>query len=128
MICGIGIDIARNYRIKSAVMKWQSRFLDRVYTKKEIDYCMGKGEPHNCLAARFAAKEAAIKALGFFYNKSKIPFSFKDIEILADNMGRPFLEFNGKLGESVKTLPIKTTHVSLSHEQEYSVAVVILEN
>lgn len=122
MIYGIGIDIVRIERLRKAVERWGSKFLERIFTRNEIDYCYEKKEPYLSLSVRFAAKEALIKAIG-----SEIPVSFTDIEVLNYGSGRPFLKINGALESYFNEKAIKCTHLSLSHEREYGVACVVLE-
>jgi holo-[acyl-carrier protein] synthase len=122
MIYGIGIDIVRVQRIQDAVEKWGEKFLLRIYTGDEIAYCYKRKNPYNSLAARFAAKEAFIKAIS-----SGIPVSFSDIEISNSDIGQPLLRLKGRLDDFVKTNLITKVYLSLSHEQEYAVACVVLE-
>ena len=122
MIYGIGIDIVKIERMGEVVEKWGQRFLERVFTESEISYCYEKREPYLSLAVRFAAKEALIKAMG-----SAVPVSLTDIEVINVETGRPFLKVNGKLEVFFKEKLIKKAHLSLSHEHEYGVACVVLE-
>lgn len=122
MIYGIGIDLVRIDRMKDAADKWGRRFLERIFTEKEITYCYRKTEPYPSLAVRFAAKEALIKAMG----EGFIPFT--DIEITNDQDGRPSIRSKGRLEELFKERAIKRCHISLSHDKGYGIACVILEN
>jgi holo-[acyl-carrier protein] synthase len=122
MIYGIGIDIVRVQRIQDAVEKWGEKFLLRIYTNDEIAYCYKRKNPYRSLSARFAAKEAFIKAIS-----SGIPLSFSDIEISNNDTGQPLLKLKGTLDDFVKTKLIKKIYLSLSHEHEYAVACVVLE-
>ena len=122
MIYGIGIDIVRVERMRQVVDKWGDRFLKRVFTSGEISYCMGKSNPYLSLAVRFAAKEAMIKAIG-----SVIPVAFNDIEVMRINTGKPVLKVSGNLETFFRENRIRTAHVSLSHEHDYGVACVVLE-
>ena len=122
MIYGIGIDIVKIKRMRDVVEKWGQRFLERVFTESEISYCYEKREPYLSLAVRFAAKEALIKAIG-----SAVPVSLTDIEVINVETGRPFLKVNGKLEGFFKEKLIRRAHLSLSHEHEYGVACVVLE-
>ncbi|MEW6584371.1 MAG: holo-ACP synthase [Nitrospirota bacterium] len=123
MIYGIGIDIVRIARVEQAMAKWGERFLARVYTEGEIAYCNERKNPYRSLAARFAAKEAFIKAIG-----GAAPLSLTDIEVANSEKGKPFIRLEGKLAESVKKKGITRMHLSLSHEQDYAVACVVLES
>ena len=122
MIYGIGIDIVKIERMKSVVEKWGQRFLNKVFTKNEISYCYEKREPYLSLAVRFAAKEALVKAVG-----SDAPVSFKDIEVMSMDSGKPLIKVNGKLKDFFDVQSIKKAHLSLSHEHDYGVACVLLE-
>jgi holo-[acyl-carrier-protein] synthase len=122
MIYGVGIDIVKIERMKGVVEKWGQRFLNKVFTKEEISYCYDKKDPYLSLAARFAAKEALVKAIG-----SADPVSLTDIEVVNIDTGKPFIKINGKLKDFFKEKSIKRAHLSLSHEHEYGVACVVLE-
>jgi holo-[acyl-carrier protein] synthase len=122
MIYGVGIDLVKIERVKNVIEKWGKRFLERVFTEVEISYCYEKKEPYLSLAVRFAAKEALVKAIG-----SAIPVSLTDIEVINVDTGKPFLKINGRLEDFFKEKLIKKAHLSLSHEHEYGVACVVLE-
>jgi len=122
MIYGIGIDIVKIERMKKVVEKWGNRFLERVFTEGEISYCYDKKEPFLSLAVRFAAKEALIKAVG-----SIEYVSLRDIEVVNVETGKPLLKVRGKLGDFFQEQLIKNVHLSLSHEHEYGIACVVLE-
>lgn len=125
MIVGIGTDIVEIERVRNAAARWGERFLRRVFTDKEIAYCFGKKDPHPHLAARFAAKEALIKAVG-----RAVPFA--DIEVRNEPSGKPVLSFSGPAPESSGTQSTGVAadviaHLTLSHERQYAVATVVLE-
>jgi holo-[acyl-carrier protein] synthase len=122
MIYGIGIDIISTERMKEVVDKWGQKFLTRVFTENEISYCYRKRTPYLSLAVRFAAKEAFIKAIG-----SGIPVSLNDIEVINSDSGKPLLHLSNRLEYFIKINFIKKAHLSISHEHEYGVACVILE-
>lgn len=122
MIYGIGIDIVKIERLKTAVEKWGDKFLERIFTKNEIDYCYEKKNPYPSLSVRFAAKEALIKAIG-----SEIPVSMTEIHVKSHGNGRPSIEVSGRLKKFFAAKNIKYAHVSLSHEKEYGVASVVIE-
>ncbi len=118
-----GIDIVENIRIKKAVDSLGNRFLNRIFTAKEIEYCKKKKTYYECLAARFAAKEACIKA---FYQAFSMKLFFSQIEILGKE-GEPaeiFLHLNENQKKKIKK-PFKST-LSISHEKTFSTAVVII--
>ena len=122
MIYGVGIDLVKIDRMKEVVKKWGQRFLERVFTAGEISYCYEKKNPYLSLSVRFAAKEALIKAIG-----SAGPVSLTDIEVINLDTGKPFLKINGRLEVFLKEKSIRRAHLSLSHEHEYGVACVVLE-
>ena len=122
MIYGIGIDLVKVDRMKEVVEKWGRKFLSRVFTQDEISYCYRKKTPYPSLAVRFAAKEAFIKAMG-----SGVPLSFTDIEVVNRDTGKPLLRMSGRLDNFFKKNFITKAHLSLSHEHEYGVACVVLE-
>ena len=122
MIFGIGIDIVKTGRLQSAVERWGDRFLKRVYTESEIAYAYGKSNPFLSLSARFAAKEAMIKAIG-----RRTSVSLTDIEIVNTEEGIPSIRSAGELKKFFEAHQIQLAHVTLSHEAEYSVACVVLE-
>jgi holo-[acyl-carrier protein] synthase len=122
VIYGIGIDMVKIERMKGAVERWGDRFLRRVFTKNEIAYSYEKKEPFLSLSVRFAAKEAFIKAIG-----SEIPVALTDIEVMNYGSGRPFIKVKGGLGTFFEERSIRCVHLSLSHEREYGVACVVVE-
>jgi holo-[acyl-carrier protein] synthase len=122
MIYGIGIDIVKTGRIKEVIEKWGKRFLERVYTEKEIFYCYKKRSPYLSLAARFAAKEAFIKAIS-----SEMIISLNEVEVMNSDSGKPFLKLNVKLDDYLRRNMILNINLSMSHEHDYAVACVILE-
>jgi holo-[acyl-carrier protein] synthase len=122
MIYGIGIDIVKIDRMKSAVEKWGRKFLQRIFTENEIAYCYEKKEPYLSLSVRFAAKEALIKAIA-----SDTPVSLTDIEVMNYGSGRPFIKVKGNLEAFFKEKSIRCAHLSLSHEHEFGIASVVIE-
>lgn len=123
MIFGVGTDIIEVKRIKKLIEK-NTRFRDRVFTRKEIQYCEQKKNRAHSYAARFAAKEAFFKALGTGWRKG---VTFKDVEVINQSSGRPGLVLYGKSKEMAKKHHIKNIQVSLSHVSGLAHAVVILE-
>ena len=122
MIYGIGVDIVRIERMEEVILKWGNRFLEKVFTKNEIEYCYKKYSPYLSLAVRFAAKEAFIKAMG-----SGSSLSFTDIEVINTESGKPSINLNKKLEDLFNNHRIMNAHLSLSHERDYGVACVVLE-
>ena len=110
----IGIDIIEIGRIEKAITRWGERFLRRVYTGPELErYC----KKPSSLAARFAGKEAVIKALGR-------RTGWKEIEILSDPRGKPLVHLYGKAQNRANKLGLENLAISLSHSREYAVACV----
>ena len=124
MIVGTGVDITEVGRIGAAVKRFGDRFLKRIFTLAEIRYCMGKPNAAERLAARFAAKEAGMKAIGTGLRHG---VSWQDVEVLRLPGQRPVLEFHGKAAEFAARLGCKRTHLSLSHTADQAIAHVILE-
>ncbi len=114
MIKATGIDIVKIRRIKEATERWGERFLSRVFTEDELRYCLSKKSCHESLAVRFAAKEAFIKALG-----KRIDLRL--IEVKNEPSGRPYLNIKSPVANG------RRFHLSLSHDDEYAVAVVVME-
>ena len=113
----LGVDIVENKRIEESYKKYGERFLKRIYTPSEIEYCFSFKEPIPCLAARWAAKEAVIKA---FFQIFGVVLKFKQIEILGKKGYPAEVRILGKEGELLKGRKIV---ISLSHERAFSVAV-----
>ena len=114
VIVGTGIDIAEVPRVADAIKRYGQRFLNRVFTEGEMNYCESKANRTERYAARFAAKEAAMKALGTGWNHG---VRWRDVEVCRAPGGRPTIVFHGE-------------HValSLSHTTEQAIAQVILES
>lgn len=128
MVVGIGVDIADIKRIKHSLDEFGERFRNRVFTETEIAYCEQFTNPSakdERYAARFAAKEAARKALGAATPLKSL--SWQEVEIITSTEGAPQLRFYGRAAELVAGLKISRSHVSLSHSPENAVAFVILE-
>ncbi len=125
MIVGTGIDIAEVPRIRHSIERFGNRFLQRIYTPGEIRYCDAKANRVERYAARFAAKEAAMKALGTGWNHG---VRWRDCEVVRMPGGRPTMHFHGKAGEFAAKLGVKNAALSISHTAEQAIAQVILEN
>lgn len=123
MIVGIGIDIIKNNRIKALIEKYGERFLKKIYTKAEIDYCQSKKMAAVSFAARFAAKEAVLKALGTGMRNN----SWQEIEILNNNLGKPEVKLFKKTKKRAESLKVRSILLSISHEKEYSIAQIVME-
>ena len=125
MIVGTGIDIAEVPRIRESIEKFGERFLNRVFTEGEINYCRSKANFVERFAARFAAKEAAMKALGTGWNHG---VRWRDVEVVRAKGSRPTIVFHGKAAEFAARLGTKNIALSLSHTAEQAIAQVILES
>jgi holo-[acyl-carrier protein] synthase len=125
MIVGTGIDIAEVPRIRQSIARFGDRFLRRIYTAGEIRYCDSKANRVERYAARFAAKEAAMKALGTGWSRG---VRWRDCEVVRAPGGRPTITFHGKAGEHATRLGVKNAALSLSHTAEQAIAQVILES
>jgi holo-[acyl-carrier protein] synthase len=125
MIVGTGIDIAEVPRIAESISRFGDRFLRRIYTEGEIRYCESKANRVERYAARFAAKEAAMKALGTGWNHG---VRWRDVEVTRQSSGRPTMTFHGKAAEFAARLGAVYIAVSLSHTSQQAIAQVILES
>lgn len=125
MIVGTGIDIAEVPRIRQAIERFGDRFLRRIFTASEIAYCDSKANRIERYAARFAAKEAAMKALGTGWNHG---VRWQDCEVVRPRGQRPAIVFHGKAREFATRLGVKNAALSLTHTAEQAFAQVILEN
>jgi len=114
----IGVDIIEIARIERAVTRWGERFLKRIYTEKELELCRNRA---NSLATHFAAKEAAMKALGTGTVK------WREVETLSGSNGQPLIYLHGKAQEMARQVGLKRLTISLSHCQDYAIASVIGE-
>lgn len=123
MIFGSGVDIIEIKRIRTAVEKYRERFLKRVFTPDEIEYSMGNRDFYPHLAARFAAKEAVVKAMG---NGFRAPVSWRDIEVSKDIYGRPGIILHNQVKAALKAKGEPDIWVSISHTKDYAIASVIL--
>ena len=125
MIVGTGIDIAEVPRIAESIARFGSRFLNRVFTEGEIRYCDSKANRAERYAARFAAKEAAMKALGTGWSHG---VRWRDIEVRRRPGERPTIAFHGKAAEFATRLGTRNIALSLTHTEGQAFAQVILES
>ena len=114
----IGVDIIEISRIAGAIDQWGERFLHRVYTRAELETCRGQTPS---LAARFAAKEAVVKALG----TTDRGIGWKDIEVLSETSRRPRVCLHGRAREAAAELGLGELAISLSHSRDYAIAFVV---
>ena len=124
MIFGTGIDIIEIDRIKRSIRKYSNRFEQKVFTKKEVDYCNSQADPVKHFAARFSVKEAVLKCLGTGMTGG---IFWKDIEVDRQESGQPILNLYGKGKDLFDQLKLKRIHISITHEKNYAVAHAIAE-
>ncbi len=113
-----GIDVIEIERIERAVDRWGERFLKRVYTDAEVRYCRGKAQR---LAGRFAAKEATSKALGVGIRR----LSWRDIEVLPDERGKPTVRLHGRARDVAAHFELDSFEVSITHSRTDAIVVVV---
>jgi len=125
MILGSGVDIAEVPRIRESIERFGDRFLHRIFTDGEIRYCEQKATRFESYAARFAAKEAGMKALGTGWSHG---VRWRDIEVVRAKGQRPTIQFHGEAAALAAKLGTKNVALSLTHTSEQALAHVILEN
>lgn len=125
MIVGTGVDLCEVPRLREAIARHGERFKRRVFTEREIAYAERKANPFERYAARFAAKEAGMKALGTGWRGG---IAWRDFEVTNLPSGRPTLAFHGKAGEIANQLRVRNVSLSLTHTREQAMAMVILED
>lgn len=125
MIIGTGIDIAEVPRVAAAIERFGQRFLQRIFTEEEIRYCQSKQNAAERFAARFAAKEAALKAMGTGWNRG---IGWREVEVRRERGQRPTIHFNGKAAIVFEHIGAKRASLSLTHTSEQAMAIVILED
>lgn len=124
-IVGLGTDLSEINRFRRFVELKKTALLERLFTKRELNYAFEKKDPAPHLAARFAAKESCLKALGTGWRSG---INWHDIEIVHDQLGRPQLQFTGRVLEIANEKQVQVVHLSYSHERDYAVATVVLES
>ena len=121
MVLGIGIDIIEIDRIKKSIENYGDGFLNKIYTKTELDYCLSKKNKYQHFAARFAAKEAIYKAIS---TATGFSFKWKDLEIYNEKNGMPQVKLHGKLSEFLSN--DKELKITMSHSEHYVTCFAIL--
>ena len=124
MILGIGTDLAEVDRIRESIARFGDRFLNRIYTEGERAYTATKANSAERFAARFAAKEAGMKAIGTGWRHG---VTWKDFEVVNEPSGRPTLRLSGVASQIAEKLGAKRISLSLTHTSQMAFAVVILE-
>ena len=125
MIVGTGVDIAEVPRIRKSIERFGQRFLHRVFTHGEIAYCERKASRFESYAARFAAKEAGMKALGTGWSHG---VRWRDIEVVRPKGQRPTIQFHGQAAVIAEKLGARNIALSITHTREQALAHVILES
>jgi holo-[acyl-carrier protein] synthase len=125
MITGIGVDIADISRFQGFLDKNNSALLNRLFSENELNRCCKRKDAASCLAARFAAKEAFMKALGTGLRDG---LSWLDIEVRNDELGKPELLLSGRAHELFTTRRLQSALLSLSHDGGNAIAMVVLES
>jgi holo-[acyl-carrier protein] synthase len=124
MIIGTGVDLAEVARIRESVERFGDRFLHRVFTEGEINYCQRRANRFESYAARFAAKEAGMKALGTGWSHG---VRWRDIEVVRPKGQRPTIQFHGEAAAIAAKIGTKNIALSITHTSEQALAHVILE-
>ena len=124
MIVGLGVDIAEVERIKAAIERHGEIFLRRVYTAREREYCERFKNKFERYAGRFAAKEAAMKALGTGWARG---VRWVDVEVVRQKGGRPTMALAGEAGKVAERLGVKNIALSITHTETQALAQVIFE-
>lgn len=125
MVIGIGTDLMEIARIADSIERFGDRFLQRVFTPGEIEYCTRKKNSAESFAARFAAKEAGAKALGTGISRG---VGWQELEVTRNPGERPMLTLKGRAAERARDLGIKRISLSLSHSRDVALAVVAMES
>jgi holo-[acyl-carrier protein] synthase len=123
-VYGIGIDLIRIERLSKSFARWGDRFTRRVFTSAEVTACAERKKQVDCLATRFAAKEAFVKALG---RGMRSPVLWTDIQVQSNDLGKPEICLSLRASQFCRDLGIRSWHLSLTDDGEYGAAVVILE-
>ena len=124
MIYGIGVDLVQIGRMEKVLKRWEKRFINRVFAVEEITFCNKRAFPPSSFAMRFAAKEAFSKAIGLGMRGG---IRWRDIEVFHFPGGRPGLRLHGKASQICRENKIVASHLSLTDEGDYGVAMVVLE-
>jgi len=124
VILGLGIDVISVTRVSRALATFGERFEERVFTDAERHDCAKRLDRDQALAARFAAKEACLKALGTGWRKG---FALRHVEVVRGAGGAPTLRLSGRVAEQAQSLGVHRLHVSLTHDDDVAAAAVVLE-
>jgi len=125
LIIGMGVDIAEVERIERAIERYGEVFLKRIYTERERAYCEQFKNKYERYAGRFAAKEAAMKALGTGWRRG---VRWVDLEVVRESSGRPTLALAGEAGRIAAQIGVKNIALSITHTESQALAQVIFES
>lgn len=125
MIHGIGVDIAAISRFQEFINKQNTAIMKRLFTEQELEICNRRKDAASCMAARFAAKEAFLKALGTGLREG---ISWHDMEVVNDSLGKPELSISGNAKLFCSSRNINRTFLSLSHDGGNAIAMIVLES
>jgi holo-[acyl-carrier protein] synthase len=124
VVIGLGIDIVEVSRIRKALENGDA-LARRVFTEQELQYCAARKNRFQHFAGRFAAKEAALKAIGTGWQEG---IRWQDVEVVPGEKGKPELNFYGRAEEILKELKGRSAHLTITHASEYAVAAVVIES
>lgn len=124
MIVGIGIDQVEVARIRALLERRPERAAERLFTDRERSFCRGRADPSECYAARFAAKEAYLKAVGTGWTGG---LGWRQVEVVTGPSGRPGLRLSGEAERRLREAGGGTAHLSFTHEAGVAAAVVVIE-
>lgn len=125
MIVGLGLDVAEIDRIEAAVVRHGAPFIERLFTPAEAAYCQRYKSPYERYAGRFAAKEAAMKALGTGWARG---VRWRDLEVVREPSGKPTLQLHGVAGQIAESLGVKHIALTITHSGNLAIAQVIFED
>ncbi len=123
-IFGIGVDLVEIARIADMRKRQGERMYDLIFLPKEVEYCLARANADECFAARFAAKEAVMKALGTGWTEG---VAFTGIEVVRAGVGRPEIVLHGSTAEKARALGAGRIHISLSHSKDIAMAQAVIE-
>jgi holo-[acyl-carrier protein] synthase len=124
-IYGVGIDLVRVDRLEKLLERWGARFETRVFTEFERQFCSARKNRAACLALRFSAKEAFVKALGLGMRK---PVLWLDIEVRQNKLGKPEIFLTPGALQYCRDIGVRSWHLSLTDDGQYGAAVVVMES
>lgn len=123
MILGVGVDLVSVERMQAAIARWEGRLVGRLFTTEEVAACQRRARPEVHLAARFAAKEALLKAIGIGWGRGA---AWREVEV--QGTGAPLLCLRGRVQELAAARGVQRTHLSMSHDGGYAIAVVVVSD